>query len=101
MTPLQRARIARNMDYHQQLADHYTKQIEPREEPAEGEEQQQAAQPELSERELADAEILADMHADAAQQLRDVLGEVEDPVIEQAMANRPVVRDATPIRTIH
>ena len=103
MTPLQRARIARNMEYHQQVADQYSKAEEERVQKLDeggGQQPEPELDAEGNEKPSQEAAI-AQMHTEAAQQLRDLLGEVQEPAYADAMANRPVIRDVTPIRQLH
>jgi hypothetical protein len=72
MRSMVRDKVTRNLEYHQQLADHYAALVEGDEEAP------------------ADAEYLAKLHAEVAKQLRDVLAGGDPPAILEAAS--PVTR---------
>jgi hypothetical protein len=95
MNSTTRLKLARSMDYHQQLADHYSGLSEEArsKEATEGE---AARATDASGRAvITDEEYLASLHADVAEQLRDVLGEGAPPAILGATS--PIVRETGPI----
>lgn len=92
MTPLQRMRVERNMEYHQELANHHAKMAEEGEK-RNGEQRDMSEQEQQAhDRAMDEANKLAEMHGEAAQMLRDVLGMDLDPVIVEDKTNRQVIR---------
>lgn len=84
-----RDRIERNIEYHQQVADHYNQMLEDNEEEkVERSEEQQAAH----DKAMEDAKTIAEMHGEAAKMLADAMAPVVAPVIADERENRPVIR---------
>ena len=90
MNVLTRVKVSRNADYHTQMAEHYAGLAAVRvKESTEGAEARDATP--------SEEEYLASLHADIAQQLRDVLGEGQPPAI--LGTTPPVIRDTTVVTT--
>jgi hypothetical protein len=91
-----RANIANNAQYHQDLADHYSETRPPEADPAAAPTRngrRTGPQPPAEQRgssEPTEHDYLAALHGEVAQQLRDVLGGSELPAI--IGAENPVVR---------
>ena len=98
-----RANIANNAQYHQDLADHYSETRPPESDQAAAPARngRHTGQPPAAEQrgssEPTEHEYLSALHAEVAQQLRDVLGGAELPAI--IGAENPVVR-STPVPRI-
>jgi hypothetical protein len=91
MTPNARARLERNMEYHDDLARHYKNILEPEDQNGEKVAKEETDNIQVL-AEMQEAETLAQMHGDAAKMLRELLADTVEPVITEAMQNRPVIR---------
>lgn len=83
MSPTMQKKLARNIEYHQAVADHYTEQVTAATTPVEG---QPAGEADPTH------QALADMHSEVAKQLQDVLNANATPTTVLSM---PLTRNAS------
>jgi hypothetical protein len=94
MTPLTRARLEANIDYHQAVAEQYLQREKDRTNGnGEGQAEQGKDQPEASNGAPSDFAVIAEMHSSAARMLRSLLAaQPPSPAIRKALTERSITR---------